>query len=292
MKKTLVFFLMLGAFLLCISGIAMAVDINLSIDNGGTTIYKLVNMSIAQDGIITLNVSSTTPPGALSLSLNPTSLPTGTINTLYGPKPVTMTASGGSAPYTYNCSLGSCVAGISASPSGNTCTVSGTPTTSGNCTVNFSVTDATPTTKSSSIIFQVSTTPPPPSAIDIGQDFYTVYPNIKTDTIPANEVKYYYFKLNKTVSNLGIVIASLDWATDQDFIVSKIQQPTLQIYQQVRQEIISRDPSATYWFNFTTGTLEKLILPGVGGNAGDIFYVTVFNVSNQQGRYQIYWYPY
>jgi hypothetical protein len=292
MRKTLVIFLMLGAFLLCISGIAMAVDINLSIDNGGTTIYKLVNMSIAQDGTITLNVSSTTPPpGALSLSLNPTSLPTGTINTLYGPKLITMTASGGSAPYTYNCSLGSCVAGISASPSGNTCTVGGTPTTSGNCTVNFSVTDATPTTKSSSIIFQVGSSTP--SAIDIGQDFYTVYPNVKTDTISANGVKYYYFKLNKTVSNLGIVIASLDWTTDQDCIVSKKQQPTMDIYNQVRNSgTNSRDPSATYWYNFNKGTLEQLELTNVGGNAGDIFYVTVFNVSNQQGRYQIYWYPY
>jgi len=136
--------------------------------------------------------------------------------------------------------------------------------------------------------------PPPSNAIDIGPDFYTVYPNVKTDTIPANGVKNYYFRLNKTVSNVVVVLASLDWATDQDFIVSMKQQPTLEIYNQFKHENTStlRDPSATYWFNFGQGTLDKLTLPGVGGNAGDMFYVTVFNVSNQQGRYQIYWYPY
>jgi len=138
-------------------------------------------------------------------------------------------------------------------------------------------------------------TPPPsptPTGINIGSDFYTVSPNVMIDNIPANGMKFYYFKLNKAVSNLGIVLISLDWTTDQDYIVSKKIQPTLEVYKQVRSQVVSRDPNATYWFNFTMGTAEKLILPGVGGVAGDIFYVTVFNVSNQQGRYQIYWYPY
>ncbi|MFH2028534.1 MAG: hypothetical protein ABIJ08_05320 [Nanoarchaeota archaeon] len=134
--------------------------------------------------------------------------------------------------------------------------------------------------------------PPPIDAKDIGRDFYAVYPDVKKDSIPARGVKNYYFKLDEAVSNIIVMLVSLDWTTDQDFIMSKKQQPTLEVYNQVRSQNISRDPSATYWFAFGKGAMEKVTLPGVGGNVGDIFYVTVFNVSDRQGSYQIYWYPY
>jgi len=115
------------------------------------------------------------------------------------------------------------------------------------------------------------TCPPPVDSTDIGKDFYTVYPNLRTDSIRPNAIRYYYFKLAKATSNVIVILQSKDWVTDQDFIVSKTYQPTLEVYNEVRSQNISRNPSATYWFTFGQGTMEKVTLSGVGGIAGDIF---------------------
>ncbi|RYU72992.1 Ig domain-containing protein, partial [Hymenobacter persicinus] len=69
---------------------------------------------------------------APTITVSPASLPSGTQNVAYS---VTLTASGGSAPYTYAVTSGALPTGLALSASG---TISGTPTTNG--PFNFTVT--------------------------------------------------------------------------------------------------------------------------------------------------------
>ena len=280
MKRALVVILMIKVLILGIAGTAMPLDVNLSINNGAPTTYNLINMIVNQDGTITLNVSSTAPPppGGLSLILYPTSLPPGKINNPYGPETVTLTASGGSGSYTYNCALGSCVNGIIASPSGNTCTVSGTPTASGNCTVNFSVTDATNTT-SNYIYFNVTSTPPPAEGILLSNP----YPATREDSISVGGINKYYFKLKNDISQAIIVtLSSRDWKTNQDIVFSKNGYVTS----------VTCDKTGGYYCGSSPTNNETVAIYPVSGKAGDVFYITVINMDNIPGKYLIYWNAY
>jgi hypothetical protein len=82
----------------------------------------------------------------LSLSIDKTSLPTATVNVPYN-QTVSMTASGGTPPYLYTCTVSS-GAGISvsvtsagATTGGVSCLISGTPLRAGAATINFAVSD-------------------------------------------------------------------------------------------------------------------------------------------------------
>lgn len=130
------------------------------------------------------------PPAALSLSLNPSTLPTGTQGAAYS-KSVTMSATGGTSPYSFTCS-GSGVAGLTASSSGAACTVSGTPTASGTYTVSLKVTDSAAGSASGSISFSVTTStppPPPPPTTTDGVTLYMQYCSQCHGTIQKSEVR-------------------------------------------------------------------------------------------------------
>lgn len=79
----------------------------------------------------TLTVASPT------LTLTPSTLPAGTVGTAYGQ---TLSASGGTAPYSYALSSGALPAGLSLSAAG---ALSGTPTQAGSFTFTATVTDST-----------------------------------------------------------------------------------------------------------------------------------------------------
>jgi sugar lactone lactonase YvrE len=70
------------------------------------------------------------------ITLSPTSLPAATYETAYS---ATITASGGTAPYTYSASTGSLPAGLTLSPSGK---ISGTPTVTGSFSFTIKATDS------------------------------------------------------------------------------------------------------------------------------------------------------
>ncbi|HTV72556.1 MAG TPA: fibronectin type III domain-containing protein [Candidatus Acidoferrales bacterium] len=87
-------------------------------------------------GVITFNVTIT----GGSITLSPSSLPAATVNTAYSQ---TITASGGTAPYTYTLSAGALPNGMSLSSSG---TLSGTPTVAGSYDFTVKTTDSTSAT--------------------------------------------------------------------------------------------------------------------------------------------------
>ncbi|HET8552662.1 MAG TPA: putative Ig domain-containing protein, partial [Gammaproteobacteria bacterium] len=74
--------------------------------------------------------------GGPTIELAPASLPDGKVGSSYG---ATITASGGSAPYTYSIASGSLPAGISLSSGGR---LSGTPTAAGNFSFTVTATDS------------------------------------------------------------------------------------------------------------------------------------------------------
>jgi hypothetical protein len=112
--------------------------------------YPLSAGSLSESFVLTdnnLNSSSVTQTIAVSgtatsISISPSTLSTPSIGTAYSQ---TLTASGGTAPYTFALSSGSLPAGLSLSSSG---LLSGTPTAVGSFTFTIQATDATSLTSS------------------------------------------------------------------------------------------------------------------------------------------------
>ena len=275
--------LLLMAMVVAFASTAMATTVQLTGAVSGT--YTLGSINISND-TITLNVIGTTP-GELVLSLNPTTLPAGIVNQAYSQN-VTMTASGGTSPYTYSCS-GSGVAGLSASKSGATCSVSGTPTASGNYTVNFGVTDAASGSASSSISFNIGTTtppPPPPSGINMTttglQPLYLSY-----QPVAGLGAANYYAIINQNYAKVTVSLESQDWdATDEDLIISNVRQPLC-------SEIIRGSWSSGtngLWFGPIIGRSNETITMRTTIPAGTTIYATVCNfTASVTGKFRISW---
>jgi hypothetical protein len=77
------------------------------------------------------------PAPCQTITLSPSTLPSATAGTPYGP--VTITATGGTGPYTYAVTSGSLPPGLTLSPAG---VISGTPSQSGSFTVTITATDS------------------------------------------------------------------------------------------------------------------------------------------------------
>ncbi|HTV35371.1 MAG TPA: putative Ig domain-containing protein [Xanthobacteraceae bacterium] len=92
--------------------------------------------------------------GTNSLTLNPTSLPDGTQGTPYSQS---VTASGGTAPYTYAVTLGALPAGLSLNT--NSGAITGTPTGSGTSNFTIQATDANANTGSRSYSVDITLAP-------------------------------------------------------------------------------------------------------------------------------------
>lgn len=207
-----------------------AVAVTVTLQGGATGNYTLQSMTIDSNGNITITVNASTPPppGALTLSLSPSTLPSGVVNSAYS-QPVTMTASGGTSPYTYSCS-GTGVSGLSASANGSTCTVSGTPTVAGTYTVTFTVTDSANAIASNSISFNISSGTIGGKYIDITTA--GLLPNyLKGQSVAPDSGAYYGFttntSFNKITVNLEAEIDSTgDYTADMDLIVSTRSQPS------------------------------------------------------------------
>ena len=91
--------------------------------------------------------------GTNSLTVNPATLPNGTVGTAYSQ---TITASGGAVPYTYAVSAGTLPAGLSLNPS--TGAITGTPTASGPASFTIQATDNGGNTGSRAYSFNIGGT--------------------------------------------------------------------------------------------------------------------------------------
>lgn len=106
-----------------------------------TTGANTSGRALARNGAVTLDSNNVNTCGALVcpiITVNPSTLPNGTVGTLYSQ---TITASGGTAPYAFSVSGGALPGGLTL----NTITgeITGTPTTAGTFNFSITATDAT-----------------------------------------------------------------------------------------------------------------------------------------------------
>jgi hypothetical protein len=102
-----------------------------------TTGASVSGRLLARNGAVTLDSSSIAVcPACTPITLSPATLPNGTIGAAYSQ---TITASGGTAPYTFSIIAGSLPPGLTLSSSG---LLTGTPTTAGSFTFTVRATDA------------------------------------------------------------------------------------------------------------------------------------------------------
>lgn len=213
LRKSFIMTLLFVAFM---AGAAIAVDVNIS-GTGADGTYTLDSMSVAPDGTITLSVDSgVQPPGSPVLSLSPNSLPGGTKDTNYSQN-VNMIAQNGSPPYTYNC-VGSGVAGITATPTGNTCLISGTPSGSGTYSVTYRVDDDAGKFDQENRSFTVSAPGvpgDPPGVVEVYNQ-----ESLKRESITPGGTNYYKFTITQAQSGMQVSISTYDWTTNQDMMIS------------------------------------------------------------------------
>jgi subtilisin family serine protease len=113
------------------------------------------------------SASASSAPTALvtgPVTIGTTALPNGVVGSAYT---ATLSASGGSTPYSWSISSGSLPAGVSLSAT--TGVISGTPTTTGTSTFTAKVTDASAQTASSSLSIAVATAAPPITLVQSAQ---------------------------------------------------------------------------------------------------------------------------
>jgi uncharacterized protein YhjY with autotransporter beta-barrel domain len=133
--------------------------------------YTATNASgTSSPATVTITVS---PP---TISLNPATLNNGTVGTSYS---TTLTASGGSAPYTYAITAGSLPAGLSLNT--GTGAISGTPSTSGTSNLTVTATDANSATGSQAYSITISDQAPVANAVSA-----TLAANSSANTITLN----------------------------------------------------------------------------------------------------------
>jgi hypothetical protein len=117
----------------------------------------------SQSRVITVG-ASTPPPAPTPLRLSTSTLPGGTAGTAYK---ATLTAQGGTSPYTWTLASGTLPAGLSLSTSG---VISGTPTTSGSSYFSLSAKDSASSPQSATqalsiaVVASAQLTPPPQAA--------------------------------------------------------------------------------------------------------------------------------
>ncbi|MBO0492204.1 putative Ig domain-containing protein [Pseudomonas sp. Marseille-Q1929] len=160
-----------------------ALPAGLSLSSGGTLsgtptasgTYNITVTATDANGVTGARAYSFTISAAPTISITPTTLPNPTANVAYT---TSLSATGGSAPYSYTFTSGALPAGLSLSSGG---TLSGTPTLAG--TYNFSVTATDANSASGSRAYSVTVSPGAPNA---GAVSVTVAANSSANPITLN----------------------------------------------------------------------------------------------------------
>jgi hypothetical protein len=286
LRKRNLFMALALALVLLLAGVALAVNVNLSGAVSGT--YTLNSMSISSDGTISLSVSGGGGgQQTLTLSTSPSTLPAGIVDTPYS-ESVTMSASNGTIPYSYSCSTSG--AGITASSSGNVCSISGTPTSSGTYSVSFRVDDNAGDTAQRTSYFSVNSNGG--GGGGIGAKELTNANSVRRVEIKPNETHYYYFDIPSGTGAMMVSMGTNDWKTNQDMMFSLGEpRPTSNDYPvgesfTVNGEMIN---GSRKWARIVKGgsnesyVISDNVIPGT-------YYIMVHNTSNIDGKYELYYY--
>ncbi len=234
------------------------------------------------------------PPKALTLGCSPDTFPSGTQNIAYSQN-ATMTASGGTPPYTFSCT-GSGPAGITTTYSGTTCTISGTPTATGTYTVNMSVKDSTNATALHSMPFTINcgdgSDPSSPICLNYND------PNTNWTTFPILPGGKIYFKAvqasqcSSGYKQMTFGITYQQTAPNLDFIVMKtnggpVPGPFYGVYvtklAQTGYDAMNHN-DGTYFWKFVgtqSGSGETTYVPSTFTHA-DTYYILVVNTSTSE----------
>src|SRR5439155_999711 len=122
--------------------------------NGAIDEVRIYNRALSAQEVLDIYNAPNGPPAPLSIVSN--SLPAGTVNVAYGPQ--SLTASGGTSPYSWSVTSGSLPQGLSLSQSG---TISGTPTAAGTATFSVQVQDSAFRTAAQSLNLTINPAPSP-----------------------------------------------------------------------------------------------------------------------------------
>ena len=163
---------------------------------------------------------SQTSTKALSITVNPTALtittsllPSGTVGTTYSS---TLTATGGTTPYTWSIASGSLPAGLSVDP--NTGAITGTPSAAGISSFTVQVTDSSSPAQSTTQALSITINPSPSA------DF-TVSATLATITVPVNSSGTDTITVTPSggyTGNVSLSLSGLPRRTSSSFTVNPI----------------------------------------------------------------------
>jgi hypothetical protein len=141
--------------------------------------------SDTQDLSIVINLMN--PP-----QITPTTLPGGTVGVAYGP--VTVQSTGGNGTLTWTISAGSLPPGLAIDPpsTGQSVTISGTPTSQGTFDFTVRVTDSLGQSDTQALSIVINSAPPPPTP-----------PDITTTSLPAGTVGEAYSQTVEATGGTG-----------------------------------------------------------------------------------------
>lgn len=294
-------FIMALMLVVLLAGISLAVDINISDEQGNLISTYTVSDTGSID--ITVSTGTTTPPppppspGAPTLSVSPNTLPGGTAGSSYSVN-VSMSASNGTAPYTYSC-YGTGLAGITTGNTviNNTCVISGTPASSGPYSVTFRVDDDAGQSAQTTRSFTVDpSTPPPPGGSEPPDvKLLTNGKSVRFVEIKAGETHYYKFTISQSMSGgwHGMVVSmgTNDWQTNQDMMFSLgLPYPTNRDYTVGQSVALNGDVvnGSRKWGSISKGSSNESVQISSGLAAGT-YYIMVYNTAGIDGHYELYY---
>jgi hypothetical protein len=278
------------------TGMSLAVDINISDEQGNL----LHSYTVSETDSIDITVSTGTQPppppaSAPTLTISPNSLPDGTESVSYSAS-VLMSAGGGTAPYRYSC-YGTGLPGITTGNTArnNTCVISGVPAGSGPYSVTFRVDDDAGQSAQKSRNFTIVAASPPPSQGEPpGVQTITDGEILNRIIIRSGETLYYKFIIPRGSQGLQLSLSTWDWNTNQDMMLSQgLPYPTTDDYiggtaVKYNGNIVNGSPK---WSRISPRSSNETLYIYPNLSAGT-YYVMVHNTSGLTGSFGLhvsYW---